>query len=138
MSSEHRVEPTLRVIHAALTVGAMLVVGILFLLGRMRSPVVPDLAVPLRTVGFAVGLGAILVFMVFRGRIRPPEAGEDAEVRRRRNAATALVLWAVLDGLTTLGGICWYLTREPVLLATPTGVGLVLLIAARPRALPEG
>lgn len=133
MGSDHQAGMSLRAIHGALVVSVLLVVGVLFLLSRIAPRAVVDFGVPVRTVGFAAGLGLVLAFLVLRGRVRPPES--DDAVAIRRNAVAVVVLWAVLEGVATLGAVFWYLTGEAVLLATPTGVGLVLLLAARPGAL---
>ena len=135
MASSDQARINLRVIHGALVVSVLLVVGVLFLLGRVAPGAVVDLGVPLRTVGFVAGVGAVLAFVVLRGRIQPAEADDAAAAGR--TFVAAVVLWALLEGLATLGAVFWYLTGELVLLATPTGVGLVLLIAARPGSLLE-
>ena len=130
-----------RVIHGAL-VGSVLVLVVALVLVRQfvgLQGVGVDLPVTtLRIVVFALVLGTLIGRQVLRAGLPDVRSAADAGEWWRSHGARVLAIWALTDGLATVGAVFWFLTGDIVVLAIGTGVGLFLLMMARPEAFTGG
>jgi hypothetical protein len=128
-----------RILHAALIVA---VVVLLVALALVRESAALDaLAVPLtalRIAAFALLLGTLVGQRLLRAGLPPPRRGADAAAWWQAHGPRVLAIWALSDGLATAGAVFWFLTGDVVVLAIGAGVGLFLLVTARPAGFEGG
>ena len=130
-----------RVIHGAL-VGSVLVLVVVLVLVRQfvgLQGVGVDLpAAALRIAVFALVLATLIGRQVLRAGLPDVRSAADAGEWWRSHGARVLAIWALTDGLATVGAVFWFLTGDIVVLAIGTGVGLFLLMMARPEGFTGG
>jgi hypothetical protein len=128
-----------RALHAAF-LGAVLV--LLVALGLVRGTV--DLGAlelpitPFRITVFVLMLGTLVGQRVVRAGLPTVRSAADAAAWWQEHGPRVLTIWALADGLATVGVVFWFLTGDIVPLATGTGIGLFLLVMARPAGFEGG
>ena len=114
-----------RVIHLALVVSSMIVVGFL---GWMRP--IADLEQRSRLMllygGFLLGLGLCAAPIVIASRLTRPE-GEELPRWWVRNFPAAVVVWALFEAAAVIGGVCRFVTGDEYALVIPAAAILLLV-----------
>jgi hypothetical protein len=126
---------TPRVLHAALTLSAILIVGVLVLVSRLSPPAAPDLGTVLRVAAGAEILTVAVLMKLVTAQIEPLRAGEDAGSWWTAQAPRAIVCWALAEASAALGGVFWFLTRDPLVLLALGAFGVGALLWTRPERL---
>ncbi len=128
-----RVGTIVRVIHAAISAGLVIVFGVFLYLQALTVPgLAAGTARGLRIAAYALLVLAVLVSGLLRGRIAP--RGRDVEPAQwwTANLPGAIAVWALSEagglGAMTLG----WLIGDTTLLALGAAVGLALLFVNRP------
>jgi hypothetical protein len=103
---------------------------------RSRLPVVDPVPV-LVYAPFLVGAGAFAVALLLRRGLPPSQGEAGADEWWRRNAMRAVLIWALLEGPSTLG-VAVYLISGLYLPLVVTGVGLLLFSLTTPARLSQG
>jgi hypothetical protein len=121
-----------RVLHAALALSAILIIGVMVALARMSPATAAHLTPVLRA---ATGIEILTVAIVMRVVASPMEAlraGEDAAAWWLAQAPRAIVLWALAEATVAVGAVFWFLSRDLLVLIALGGFGLGALAWARP------
>lgn len=128
-----------RILHTALVVA---VIGLLVALALIRDAAGMEAvelpAGALRIAVFAMLIGALVGQRLLRAGVSPPSRGTDAGEWWQAHGPRILTIWALCDGLATAGAVFWFLTGDFVVLAIGTGVGLFLMVTARPAGFEGG
>jgi hypothetical protein len=132
------VPSTARVLHAALTLSAMLIVGVVVVLSRLSPPAAPQLTTVLRAAAGAEMLTIAVLMKVVTAQVEPLRMGEDAGAWWAAQAPRAIVLWALAEATAAIGGVFWFLTRDLLVLVALGGFGLGALLWTRPGRLVSG
>lgn len=127
-----------RILHAALALGAILVVGVFLVLSRVSPPPAADLTTVLRAAAGAEILTIAVLMKLVTAQIEPLRPGEDPGLWWATQGPRAMVFWALAEGTAALGGVFWYLTRDPLVLVALGGVGVGALLWMRPGRLVSG
>ncbi|HLB35185.1 MAG TPA: hypothetical protein VJL31_01300 [Gemmatimonadales bacterium] len=132
------VPSTARVLHAALTLSAMLILGVLVVLSRLSPPAAPQLTTVLRAAAGAEILTMAVLMKLVTAQVEPLRTGEDPDAWWMAQAPRAIVLWALAEATAAIGGVFWFLTRDLLLLIALGGFGLGALIWMRPGRMHAG
>lgn len=126
-------ERAARIIHTALVAGVVVILAALYAL-RGTVTVEGDTTI-VRYISLALLI--LIGVVVYQLRVRIPAIGvdEDRDAWWAANAQRVIVLWVVVEGIATLGGVIWFLTREYALIVACV-VGLMLLGEFRPSRWP--
>lgn len=127
-----------RILHAALTVGAIVTLVAFVLVSRVAPAPAADLTTVLRAAAGAEILTMVVLMKLVAGRVEPLGMGEDADAWWRTQAPRAIVLWALAEGSAALGAVFWFLSRDQLLLVALGGFGLGALLWLRPGRLIAG
>jgi hypothetical protein len=127
---------TVRIIHAAISVGIATLFGVfLFLRTGGSTDLSGQVAGILKWVAY-VGLAASLVASYgVRGRIPVPPSGTDLDQWWKANQPKAVVSWAIAESGGLLAIVVGWLTASTTLMALGAGAALALLFVSRPGAL---
>lgn len=123
--------PPIRLIHASLPVGVLLLLAVTLAL-RPAPAVAPDSAVPF--VLLAAGAAALIMALVLRGRLGARNTAEPAAAWWQANLTPAIIVWSLIEGGAMLGVVGYWVTGRPALLALPAA-GLVLFLLTAPSRL---
>ncbi|MBI2072349.1 MAG: hypothetical protein HYW06_02720 [Gemmatimonadetes bacterium] len=127
-----------RILHAALTLTAILIIGVFVALARVSPPPAPNLTTVLRAAAGAEILTVVVLMKLVSGQIEALRTGEDAAAWWAAQGPRAIVLWALAEATAAIGGVFWYLARDPLLLVGLGGFGLGALVWMRPGKLVLG
>ena len=127
-----------RVLHAALTLSAILIVGVLVVVSRISPPAVPNLTNVLRVAAGVEILTMAVLMKLVTAQLEPLRAGEDAGAWWAAQAPRAIVVWALAEATAALAGVFWFLTRDPLLLMALGAFALGALVWTRPGKLVAG
>jgi hypothetical protein len=130
-----------RMLHGAL-VGSVFVLVLALVLVRqfvgLRGVGVDLPLAALRIAVFTLMLGTLLIQRILRAGLPDVRSATDAAEWWRSHGGRVLTIWALTDALATAGAVFWFLTGDIVVLAIGTGVGLFLLMMARPEGFTGG
>jgi hypothetical protein len=128
-----------RVLHAAFIAAVLvLVVGLALVRGAAD---LGDLELPvmvLRITVFVLLLGTLIGQRIVRAGLPTLRTAAEASAWWQAHGPRVLTIWALADGLATFGAVFWFLTGDIVPLVIGTGVGLFLLVLARPAGFEGG
>ena len=130
---------TARVLHAAFIIAVLVLVVVLALVRGAAD--LGDLELPitvLRSALFVLMLGTLVGQRVLRAGLPTLGSAADATAWWQAHGPRVLAIWALADGLATVGAVFWFLTGDIVPLAVGTGIGLFLLMLARPAGFTGG
>lgn len=128
-----------RILHAALIVAVLVLVLALAIVRDTAG--IDDLELPvtaLRITAFVLMMGTLIGQRIVRAGLPTLRASGDAAAWWRAHGSRVLTIWALSDALATAGAVFWFLTGDIVVLAIGTGVGLFLLVTARPAGFEGG
>lgn len=117
--------PIARVIHLALVVSSLVVAGFL-----TWMPPIADLEQRSRLMllsgGLVFGLGLCAVSVAI-ARGLPRVEGDDLPQWWVRNFPAAVVVWALFEAATVIGGVCRFVTGDEYVLVLPAAAILLLV-----------
>ncbi len=127
-------EKTVRIIHGALLVGAVFILGALWV--AFRDGIVIEALRGPAGIGALAACGAGFAFGVWwRFRIPSRSRGQSELDYWQQVMPRALALWALLEGVTIVAGLLAVLSARSASLALIGGLYLVMMVAFRPSAL---
>ena len=109
MRDDREPVPQLRVLAMALTAGAVITLGVLTLVARLRGPIAPELSVVAYAAAF-LALGAPAVAMGLRTARESARPRDEVDPERRGRLARELVVFALLEGAVVLCGLAVVVT----------------------------
>ncbi|KPK07334.1 MAG: hypothetical protein AMS20_03010 [Gemmatimonas sp. SG8_28] len=128
-----------RVLHGAFVLAVLVLVVALALVRGAANLGDLELPIPaLRIAAFVLMLGTLIGQRVLRAGLPTLQSAADATAWWQAHGPRVLTIWALADGLATVGVVFWFLTGDIVPLAIGTGVGLFLLVMARPAGFEDG
>lgn len=133
---------TATILHLALMLGPLLLIGIAVVLRRAPgSSFAAAPAIPPATLRLAAGAAAAAMYgvaLLLRSRLSPPANGQPEDGWWADNQPRAVVLWALIEGGMLLGSVAYLLSGDLPLLLGISGAGLVLMLAFTPARLAGG
>jgi hypothetical protein len=129
---------TYSILHAALTLSAILILGVFAALARVSPPPTPSLTTVLRAAAGVEILTIAVLMKMLTAQLEPFKAGEDAAAWWAAQGPRAIVLWALAEATVAIGGVFWFLTRDLLVLTALGGFGLGGLLWMRPGRLVSG
>jgi xanthosine utilization system XapX-like protein len=128
-----------RVLHGAFIMAVLVLVVALALVRGAADLGDLELPIPaLRIAVFVLMLGTLVGQRVVRAGLPTLRSAAEASAWWQAHGPRVLTIWALADGLATVGAVFWFLTGDIVPLAIGTGVGLFLLVLARPAGFEGG
>jgi len=126
---------TARLLHRALLGSAVLALAALAVARQISGFTPPHLPLTaLRVVAFAAAVASLACNRALRLGLEAPGRDADRAEWWERYGGRLFVVWAVAEGAVTLGAALWFLTGDAVMLVVASGVGLLVLLTARPEA----
>lgn len=138
MSSAPPTRATANLMHLALLLGPLLLIGVVAWLrlgpdARPMAPIHGAEVLPLIT--YVVGAMSYGMALVFRGRIPALAPGDDENAWWARNLSRALVVWAMAEAPMILAGIVFLLLGNLTVLAVVAGAGFLIMLLTAPARL---
>ncbi|HEX9580469.1 MAG TPA: hypothetical protein VF970_05120 [Gemmatimonadales bacterium] len=125
------------VVHTGLVAGVVIFGLLAVLLAQRSAPPLVGLRLPLRVAGLLELAFLIVAGTLVRRTVVPPARGADRHAWWMTTGPRVILLWALAEGTALLGCVFWYLSRDPVLFAALTGVGLAVLVWSGPGRMTE-